>query len=86
VALTDDGKLTPKARDTAVAWLNEKAPSLTCPSCGQKKFTLGEHYLASSVWHGGNMLLGGPSYPMFFVVCDNCFHTMTFSAIATGVL
>lgn len=84
--LSSDGKLTPAEREKAVAWINRKAPQLSCPSCGQRKFTLGENYLAPPVWYGGNMMLGGISYPMFFLVCDNCFHVMTYSAIASGVL
>ena len=32
------------------------------------------------------MMVGGPSYPMFFLVCSNCSHVLTYSAITSGVL
>lgn len=84
--MNKDGKLTPEETKKAIAWINNKAPKLACPSCGAKNFTIAEHYLAPPLWYGGSMMVGGTSYPMFILTCTNCFYVMPYSAIASGVL
>ncbi|MGX7875991.1 hypothetical protein ACVDG5_027735 [Mesorhizobium sp. ORM6] len=82
----NDGKMTPEERQRAVNWLNTKAPNMRCSACGHTSFSIAEHFFSPPIHYGGNMVLGGPNYPQFVVVCHNCGHMMGFSAIASGVI
>lgn len=82
-----DGRLDQAERQRAIDWVQKKAPNLRCPSCGNPDFALSEHLTAASLFQSdAGVMLGGPSYPMFFIVCTNCAHVMHYSAVTSGVL
>lgn len=80
------GKLTQEDKAKVVSWLNEKAKSAHCPVCGVNDWTVGDDLLNGMVFSGGNLIVGGPAYPMAFIVCNNCAYTRQFMAIPIGLL
>ena len=74
-------------RDKAAVWVNEKwtASDKTCPICGTNKWTVTEP-AALQPYQNGSLVLGGPVFPVFLVICSNCAYTISFNAAATGVL
>lgn len=84
----NDGRLTPQEKQRVIDWLHRKGTTTQqCPVCGTNAWTVGDHLLNGMVHHGGgNVILGGASYPMAFVVCNNCAYTRHFMAVPMGVL
>ena len=80
-----DGKLTPSERKTIVTWLTEKGVNTTCPSCGHDDVFIGNHAISSPIHRGGNIVLGGITYPQIFVSCNNCYFTRYFMAVPMGL-
>lgn len=76
-----DGRLTKQEKDRIIGWLNEKGKNHACPVCLSNNWTVGDHLLSGMVSHGANLVLGGPQYPQFFLVCGNCFYTRHFMAV-----
>ena len=83
---SDDGILSAKQKEKAIAWLNAKAPNLSCPACQTRRFSVGDHFLSPPIFYGRDLIIGGPSYPQFFVVCENCAHMLQFSAVAADII
>ncbi|AMY03179.1 hypothetical protein AB0V79_08550 [Mesorhizobium ciceri] len=81
-----EGKMSPEEQKKAIDWLNRKAPNMVCPACKHSSFAIVEHILTPQIHYGGSIIMGGPNYPQFMVVCNNCSHMLTFSAIASGVI
>lgn len=82
-----NGELNAEEKDRILKWLHERTPGLSCPSCRQRTFSVSDHLVAPPVFtSGGGFMIGGPSYPLFLVVCDNCAYAMTFSAVSSGVI
>jgi hypothetical protein len=77
----DSSALTPAENQKVINFLNSKAPNLTCSACGGRQFTLAKHLVTGVVLSGGDLSLGGTSYPMVLVVCQNCANTLQFAAI-----
>lgn len=77
----NDGLLTPAEKQTIAKWLNEKSRNYLCPICNTNNWSIGDHLLSSMVFHGGGLVIGGTSYPQFFLVCQNCAFTRNFMAV-----
>lgn len=77
----DDGVLTPAEKQTISKWLNEKSRNYFCPVCNSNNWAIGDHLLSGMVYHGGGLIIGGASYPQFFLVCQNCAYTRNFMAV-----
>lgn len=56
-----------------------------CSVCGESKWQLGD-IVHAIPYQQGAFVLGGPSIPVLFVVCTNCFHIVPFSAMALGLI
>jgi hypothetical protein len=84
-----DGQLTQGEQEKLKRWLETHSGPMAnsaCPSCGTNNWTLGSHLINALVYHpGGAMVVGGPTYPMAFIACANCFHVRTFMAIPIGI-
>lgn len=81
-----NGILTADDKDRAIAWLNDKSFRHECPVCNQNHWSIGEHLINAMPFTGTNLIIGGPSYPMMFVVCNNCAHVRHFMAIPVGLM
>lgn len=81
-----DGKLTAEEGKKLRDWLQAKTKNYACPVCHTNAWSLGEHLLNGTVFVGGNLIVGGPAYPMAFTVCNNCAYTRTFMAVPIGLL
>lgn len=80
-----DGKLTDEDKKKIESWLNENAETPACPVCGSNLWNMGEYLLRGEAYTTGGFLVGGPSYPMAFIVCDNCGHVRQFMAKKIGL-
>lgn len=58
----------------------------TCPICANKNWTLGGHLVAPPTFHFGAMVLGGPAYPHFMIICTNCGTTQFVNAVAARLI
>lgn len=79
-------ELTPDQKEKVLSWLNEKATNKNCSMCGQNNWTIGPDFVHLPVHTPGQMVLGGSTYPMVFIVCNNCSHTVSFMAVPLGIL
>ena len=71
-----------------VAWLNRQwQGSKVCPICKNNNWSIGEKPVELRVFHGkGDLVLGGPIYPLVSITCKVCGHTLLFNAIVAGLL
>lgn len=75
-----DGKLTNEEQEKIISWLNEKGRNHACPVCNENTWRVGEHLLKGPVY-STKLVIGGLTYPQFFVICTNCYHVRPFIAI-----
>ena len=80
------GKLTQADKQKAINWFNTKTKNHNCPSCGENSWTVGDDLLNLMPYTGGNMIIGGPSYPTAFLVCNSCAYIRQYMAIPMGIL
>lgn len=76
-----DKKQTQKAEK----WLESKLKSHTCPKCGTDNWGIGE-IVAGNVLTDKGVTMGGTTYPMLLVVCDNCAYTEEYAAVKMGLV
>lgn len=81
-----DGKLNAADKEKALSWLNAKAKFHNCPSCGDNNWTFGDDLLNMMPYTGGSMIIGGPTYPVAFLVCNTCAYVRQYMAIPMGML
>jgi hypothetical protein len=68
-------------------WLNEKwVTSKHCPICAHNNWIISDHFMTPMVMSGGNVEIGGASYPQFTLVCSNCGFTHHFNAVVAKVI
>jgi hypothetical protein len=82
-------EITPKDLEKLNAWLAQHSQlvgPMICPACRQSRWQAGGHVVELRPFHGGSMVLGGPVYPMVFLMCQTCGHMVFFNAIITGVM
>lgn len=82
----ENGKLTQKDKTKIADWLNNKSKFHNCPSCGSNAWTLGDDLLNLMVYSGGNLVLGGPTYPVAFLVCNTCAYVRQYMAVPMGII
>lgn len=81
-----DEKRKEQERNRALVWLNQKAPSgFLCQICGNKQWTIGD-MVELRPYEGGNLTLGGGTFPAMQVVCANCGNTLLVNAVLSGVV
>jgi hypothetical protein len=91
-----DGKLTDADVLVVASWLMNHATGGKdwdeCPFCRQKKLEIGQHLIHLQIFvppHKDGAVIGTSpfiSYPQVQVVCENCGHTLFFSAVMAGLL
>jgi len=80
-------ELSQEQRECVAVWLREKWKGATCPLCKQGKWVVGPNLVAlravppTSV---GDLLMGGPVYPLVPISCANCANTMLVNALVIG--
>ncbi|WP_269581217.1 hypothetical protein [Roseibium sp. Sym1] len=79
-------KLSSQDKERVITWLNQKGKNHICPVCGENNWVVGDHLLNGMAFSGGKMILGGPSYPMVFILCSNCAYTRQFMAKPIGLV
>lgn len=80
-------KLSPEQRQTFLNWMSSKAPLIgKCPLCNAREWSLIEEIIELRPFHGGSMVVGGPTYPNVGVICNNCGNTQLVNAVVSGVL
>jgi len=82
----DKFKLTQEQRNHIAEFLTQKNARHACPACGTNNWLVGEHVIRGELFTAGTTLLGGPAYPLAFVVCQNCFFVRPHLAIPLGVV
>lgn len=81
-----NGKLTQADKAKFVAWMNDKAKHHQCPVCATNAWTIGDDLINAMPYTGAGFVIGGPSYPLAFLVCNNCAYTRHFMAVPIGIL
>lgn len=81
-----NGVITDAENAKIVAWLNKKGVNHSCPICNQNDWSIGSHVISSNVHIANGVMLGGPSYPIVFTVCNNCAYVRQFMAVPMGLL
>lgn len=73
---------------TLNAWMatHTKLGFTACPVCGHIDWTVAPHILEIRPFAGGNMIVGGPIYPMVMFQCKTCGYGLMMNAMAMGVL
>ena|SRR5437868_3677228 len=80
------GKLTPDEQQRALRWLGLQWRTRVCPVSGHTKWEVGEYMVQTLPYAGGNLLVGGASYPLIVITCAICGYTFFINAIRAGVL
>lgn len=70
----------------AIKWLKTRSANYRCSACGSAKWIMGNHILAIPVFSGGNMVLGGTTYPVLPVACERCGNLRLHSAVVMGLV
>ena len=86
ISLPPNSPLTPEQIQKISEWLATKSRNPTCPVCMTNQWTIGPHLLSGMIFSGGGLVIGGPSYPMVFMICNNCAYVRHFMAIPMGVI
>ena len=81
-----NGALTNEERKKIENWMNEKGKTHKCPVCDKNEWAVGAHLLQASIYTPETTILGGPSYPLAFIVCINCAYTRKFMAVEIGLV
>lgn len=79
-----DGKIEENWRQIALDVVNRILPSAgTCSACGSSgTVSIGEHLVTPVVMDpGGNIAIGGASYPQIMLSCNNCGHVRYFNYV-----
>jgi hypothetical protein len=78
--------LTPEQIQKFSTWLAIKSRNPTCPVCMTNQWTIGPHMLNGQIFSGAGLIIGGPSYPMVFMTCNNCSYVRHFMAVPIGIV
>ena len=69
--------------------LNEylkKIHGSVCPLCGNNHWNISDQVFQAIEFDYKGILLGGASYPMVSLTCDNCGNTYFINALKSGLL
>lgn len=81
----DPGKIPDDAARRLAAWFDSKHILLVCPICRANSWGTFGHIVAPNVYSSTGMVVGGISYPLMNVVCQNCGSVQSFSAVMLGL-
>lgn len=81
------GKLTNEDRKNIEAWLTQRVKHFgSCSICGHSSWTLMDHFVHAPIFYGAGVISGGPAYPCFGLICDNCGKTHFLNAVTSGIV
>lgn len=66
--------------------LRVKWNNTSCPMCGTNDWSVAEEIFELREFQDGNLVAGGPLYPVIPVSCKNCGMSLMINAIVAGVL
>ena len=78
-------KLSKDEKKKFKEWLVSKNAINQCPSCGGKRWAIGDYIVSSMTISDGKSNIGGTLYPTAFVFCRNCFYVMNFLSVPIGL-
>jgi hypothetical protein len=81
-----DGKLTENEIQSLQKWLGEKWTNRNCVTCGVNNWNLNPYIAIMPLHTPGRVLVGGPSFPVVPVVCNNCGNALLFNAVTIGLM
>ena len=68
-------------KESAVrAWIAKKKIRLDCVACGHQGWEVGDVIAPPAAPQGGGTVLGGPSFGLVQIFCQNCGYVMHFNA------
>lgn len=83
----EDGKLTEQQKKKFEEHINKKMTLIgKCPVCSSRSWTVLDHMVHIPIHYGGNIMVGGPSYPSVGLICSNCGNTQLINAVFAGVV
>ena len=69
------------------SWLNQKCPGVwICTVCGGQTWQSNDKVFELRESRGGDVMMGGPVYPVMTLVCKRCGHVLLFDAITVGIV
>lgn len=81
------GTLTAEDKKKFLDWLNSKTKNNpTCPVCSENDWSVADHLINAMAFTPNAMIIGGPTYPMAVLACNNCAFTRTFMAVPVGLV
>jgi hypothetical protein len=73
-------------KEKLAKWLSEKwVGGIACPVCKENDWGLYDQIWELRKFQKGDVALGGPIIPLVVITCNNCGHTMHFSALKIGL-
>lgn len=70
-----------------VDWLNNKwVGAKLCPICQSNDWNISPKPVEIREFSRGNLVVGGPVYPLVSVTCRVCGYTLLFNAITAGLV
>jgi hypothetical protein len=57
-----------------------------CPICVTSTWSIADDFLEVRSWHGGNLVMGGATYPHLALICANCGYTIFMNAVRAGLI
>ncbi len=83
---TDTPKPLSVDQGKVAEWLNKKwQGKKNCPLCGENNWNIGDRAGKIPIYYP-SAVVGGPSYPLVVVTCNNCGYTLLFNALFVGLL
>jgi hypothetical protein len=83
----NEGKLNEEERIKIVNWLNSHSGGLIyCTICKQTNWAITEHLVRLSIHTPQGLIIGGPTYPCFQLLCTNCGAIQLINAVKTGII
>lgn len=77
----------PLTAEKAVAWLNRNwKGSKQCPVCQNNDWNVGGKPIELREFHGGDLVVGSPVYPVLLLTCKVCGNILLFNAIVAGLV
>jgi hypothetical protein len=85
---TPVGTLTPEQQQKALAWLQARwGLGRGCPFHDTPtNWQIGDSMIQTLPFAGGGVVIGGPTYPLFPVICMTCGHTVFINAVVAGIV
>ena len=69
------------------SWINQKCPGVwICTVCGSQTWKSDDKVFELRESSGGDVVMGGPVYPVMSLCCRRCGHILLFNAVTVGIV